>query len=98
MSTADSQPRTQQPMHVFDVYARSEQGRILHFDVILPVNDPELALASARTWLQSIGHENASVQAENCAFCHTEAETPPQFEEEIRERGYAIYKMEGCPR
>lgn len=85
------------PIHVFDVYAKTTQGRILHFDVVLPVNDPERALASAREWLVSIGHEQAIVNAENCCFCHSEATAPATMRADIEKRGYAIYKMEGCP-
>lgn len=85
------------PIHVFDVYAKTAQGRILHFDVILPVNDPERALAAAREWLVSIGHEQASVNAENCCFCHSEATAPTTMRADIEKQGYAIYKLEGCP-
>ena len=85
------------PIHVFDVYAKTAQGRILHFDVILPVNDSERALASAREWLVSIGHEQASVNAENCCFCHSEVTGPAVMQAEIEKQGFAIYKLEGCP-
>ncbi|HIF53316.1 MAG TPA: DUF2024 family protein, partial [Candidatus Nitrosopelagicus sp.] len=29
-------------------------------------------------------------------FCHTQ-EAPPQVENEIKEKGFYIQKMEGCP-
>lgn len=89
---------TQSPIHVYDVWAKSAAGRTLHFDVILPVRDDELALQSAKTWLTSIGEENASVTAQTCAFCHTEAEASPEMAADIARDGYAIYKMEGCPK
>lgn len=86
------------PIHVYDTYARSSRGAILHFDVALTVKDDALALQYAREWLASIGHPDAQVGAENCCFCHTEAAAPPQMQQEIEEKGYAIHKLEGCPR
>ncbi|CAI8805947.1 DUF2024 family protein [Methylocaldum szegediense] len=85
-------------IHVFDTYARSASGKIMHFDVVLPENDPEKALACAREWLKSIGEEHAVVNAENCAYCHSEPQAPAEMQKDIETKGYAIYKMEGCPR
>ena len=65
---------TQSPIHVYDVWAKSAAGRTLHFDVILPVRDDALALQSAKTWLASIGEDNASVTAQTCAFCKRPAQ------------------------
>lgn len=84
-------------VHVYDVWAKSAAGRTMHFDVLLPVQDAALALQSAQAWLASIGEENASVSAQTCCFCHTEAAAPPALAEELQRQGYAIYKMEGCP-
>jgi hypothetical protein len=85
-------------IYVFDTFAKSATGRILHFDVVLPENDSAKALESARYWLQSIGETNAMVNAENCAYCHSEPTAPTEMLDEIRSRGYAIFKLEGCPR
>ena len=57
-----------------------------------------LNLQSAKTWLTSIGEENASVTTQTCAFCHTEAEASPEMAAHIAHGGHAIYKMEGCPK
>lgn len=85
-------------VYVFDTFARSTSGRILHFDVVLPTQDQGLALASARDWLGSIGEPDAEVRAESCAYCHSEPTAPPEMLEAIQARGYAIYKLEGCPK
>ena len=82
--------------HVFDTYARTREGRIMHFDVILDDKDAGKALRSAREWLASIGEDDASVSQENCCFCHS-TEAPEDMRKEIGARGYAIYKLEGCP-
>lgn len=94
MSTTHS---TATPIHVFDVHAKTAQGRLMHFDVILPENNHARALATARDWLTSIGHAEATVTAGNCCFCHSEATAPAPILAAIEEQGYAIFKMEGCP-
>lgn len=85
-------------IHIFDTFARTATGRIMHFDVVLPENDPAQALWAARDWLLSIGESGAIVNAENCAYCHSEPDAPPGMLGEITARGYAIYRLEGCPR
>jgi len=83
--------------HVFDTYAKTAQGRIMHFDVVLDEKDCAKALGYAKAWLESIGVHNAVVTQENCVFCHS-AETPPDLRMQIDSQGYGIYKLEGCPK
>ncbi|NOT13146.1 MAG: DUF2024 family protein [Methylococcaceae bacterium] len=82
--------------HVYDTYAKTSKGRVMHFDVVLDEQDQTLALNYAKEWLESIGHADAIVTQENCCFCHS-AEAPPELRKQINEQGYAIYKLEGCP-
>ena len=84
-------------IHVFDTYATRKNGRIMHFDVVLAERDDAKALASARQWLASLGETDAEVSQERCCYCHSEEQAPPQIEQEISDRGYAIYRLEGCP-
>lgn len=83
--------------HVFDTYARTAQGKIMHFDVVLDEKDVEKALNYAKIWLESIGIHHAIVTQENCVFCHS-TEAPPDLRKQIDSQGYAIYKLEGCPK
>ena len=83
--------------HVYDTYAKTANGRIMHFDVVLDQQNQALALSHAKAWLSSIGHPDAIVTLENCAFCHS-AEAPPELRRQIDSQGYAIYKLEGCPK
>lgn len=83
--------------HVYDTYAKTAIGRIMHFDVVLDEQDNDKALQYAKEWLANIGHADATVSQENCAFCHS-AEAPPELRVQIDSQGYAIYKLEGCPR
>jgi hypothetical protein len=85
-------------VHVFDTYARTQKGRILHFDVVIPEKDPALALTHAKDWLARIGEEGATVSQENCVYCHSETTAPDFIVEQIARRGYGIMKLEGCPR
>ena len=85
-------------IYVFDTYAKSATGRILHFDVVLPEKDHAQAVRSARDWLRSIGEPEASVSAENCCYCHSEPSAPEEIQSQIRSRGYGIFKLEGCPK
>jgi Domain of unknown function (DUF2024) len=84
-------------IHVFDTYATRRNGRIMHFDVVLPVKDAAKALSCAIHWLGSIGEEGALVTQERCCYCHSEATAAQAMEQAIAEWGYAIYPMEGCP-
>jgi len=83
--------------HVYDTFAKTSKGITMHFDVVLDQQDQGLALTYAKEWLQSIGHADATVAQENCCFCHS-AEATPEMREQINVQGYAIYKMEGCPK
>lgn len=83
--------------HVFDTYAKTTKGRIMHFDVVLDEKDQDKALHFARLWLHSIGQEDATLSQENCCFCHS-TEAPPELRKQIDDQGYAIFKLEGCPK
>jgi hypothetical protein len=83
--------------HVFDTYAKNDRGQIMHFDVVMDDNDAIKALAYAKIWLESIGVQNPVVTQENCMYCHS-AEAPPELRRQIDSQGYAIYKLEGCPK
>lgn len=85
-------------IHVFDTYAKSGAGRIMHFDVVLAENDPVKALESAKIWLKGIGEESATVSPAGCCYCHSEPTAPAELLAEIEARGFAIYKLEGCPK
>jgi Domain of unknown function (DUF2024) len=83
--------------HIYDTYVKTSSGRIMHFDVVLDEQDQAKALSYAKEWLAGIGHPDAIVTQENCAFCHT-AEAPPDIRKQIDNQGYGIYKLEGCPK
>jgi hypothetical protein len=83
--------------HVFDTYAKTAQGKKLHFNVVLDEQDQQKAIAYAKQWLAGIGLEDAVVTPENCYFYHS-LEAPTDMRADIDKNGYVIYKMEGCPK
>ena len=70
----------------------------MHFDVVIDENDPEKALECARHWLKSIGQADATVTQKTCYFCHSVDQMPAEMRRQIDDVGYAIYKLEGCPK
>jgi len=83
--------------HVFDTYAKTSKGRIMHFNVVLDENNQEKALNYAKHWLARIGEAQAILDANNCYLCHS-GEAPAEIRKQIAVHGYAIFKLEGCPK
>jgi len=69
----------------------------MHFDVAVPEGKGNtFAVESGKKWLESIGEKDAKITSEECTMCHTQGCTEEQ-EKEIKEKGYTIIKMDGCP-
>ena len=83
--------------HDFDTYVKTAQNQKLHFNVVLDEEDQQQAMLYAKHWLASIGLDDAVVTPENCYFYHS-LEAPEALRAQIDQQGYAIYKMEGCPK
>ncbi|NWJ29952.1 DUF2024 family protein, partial [Marine Group I thaumarchaeote] len=49
-----------------------------------------------KEWLKSVGEEKAEMTTNECQFCHSQ-NAPEPVEQAIKEKGYFIQKMEGCP-
>lgn len=82
---------------VYDTYARSAKGGIMHFDVLVEKGTaPAAAFAYAQKWLASIGENPAGLEQSRCSFCHTE-NAHPVVEKSVRDHGHFILQMEGCP-
>jgi len=83
-------------IHVYDTYVKAADGHTMHFDVITGEKDHEKALTYGKEWLKSIGEENSTMTTNECQFCHSQG-APEPVEKEIKDQGYFIQKMEGCP-
>ena len=83
-------------IYVYDTYVKAKDGHTMHFDVYSGVQDDAKAVEQAKQWLETIGEEDAVITSKECQFCHSQG-APPPVENEIKEKGFFIYKMEGCP-
>ncbi len=84
-------------LDVFDVYITQNNGKKMHFDVLLPQGGTEQdAEIYAIEWLKSIRVQTDSIRLDNCRFCHSET-AYPDIEQTVSADGYAILQMEGCP-
>ena len=82
---------------VWDTYVPRKDGRIMHFDIIVPaeLKDTAQIFAYGRAYLRTKGEEGQPLTSHNCRFCHIE-NVRPAWEKAIREKGYAIHEMENC--
>ncbi len=83
-------------IHVYDTYVKAADGHTMHFDVITSEKDHEKAITYGKEWLSSIGEGQADMTTSECQFCHSES-APEPVEQAIKEKGYFIQKMQGCP-
>jgi Domain of unknown function (DUF2024) len=82
---------------VYDTYVTKKDGRIMHFDVIVEASTPhEKAIEYGKEFLQKVDQGGQKMSQEECQFCHIQ-EAPPMVERSIKDDGYYIQKMEGCP-
>jgi len=83
-------------VEIHDTYVKGKKGE-MHFDVAVPKGKGNaFAVESGKKWLESIGEKDAVITSKECTMCHTQGCTDEQ-EKEIKEQGYAIIKMSGCP-
>ena len=82
---------------IWDTYVTKRDGNIMHFDIIVPVeiNDPELIYTYGKEYLRRKGQEDQPFTSKESQFCHIEA-VKAEWEQDIKERGYAIVEMENC--
>ena len=82
---------------VYDSYANTTDGRLMHFDVFVETGtSADAALRFGRDWLTQIGESAEGLQQSRCNFCHSEMANP-NVQQAIEDNGYYILQMEGCP-
>lgn len=83
---------------VYDSYAQSKQGHIMHFDVFVESGtSKDKAYAYGCAWLAEIGEDANGLDQSKCNFCHTE-QANINVQTTIKDEGYYILQMEGCPK
>jgi hypothetical protein len=82
---------------VYDTYVTKKDGKTMHFDVVVEASTPhEKAIEYGMQYLGASGQAGQKMTQEECQFCHIQA-APPFVENAIKQNGYWIQKMEGCP-
>jgi hypothetical protein len=82
---------------VYDTYVRRNDGRLMHFDILVPttMSDQEQVLTYGRKYLAGKGVEVERLTSRECRFCHIES-APAEIEAAVNRDGYYIIEMENC--
>lgn len=82
---------------VWDTYVTKKDGTIMHFDIIAPIEirDANVIYIFGKEYLNFKNQENQPLTSNECRFCHIET-IKPQWELDIKQKGYYIYEMENC--
>lgn len=93
----ESQNQTKMKVAVWDTYVTRKDGKIMHFDIIAPENvkDTAVIYAYGKEYLKAKGQEGQPLTSQECRFCHVR-EVFPEWESDIKKKGYYILEMENC--
>lgn len=82
---------------VWDTYVIKKDGSVMHFDIIAPqeIKDRTVIYRYGKNYLRSKGQDGQALTSKECRFCHMES-ARPQWETEIKQKGYFILEMENC--
>lgn len=82
---------------VFDTYVRRPDGRMMHFDILVPNEgrDHATVVAHGRTYLAGKGIPNRSLSTAECRFCHIE-QARAAVRRDIERAGFSILELEHC--
>jgi len=83
-------------IHVYDTYVEAADVHTIHFVVITGEKDHDKAITYGKELLQSVNEGESEMTTNECTFCHSQG-APEPVEQAIKEKGYFIQKMEGCP-
>ena len=82
---------------VWDTYVTKKDGSVMHFDIIAPseIKDTTVIYNYGKEYLKVKNQQGQPLTSKECRFCHIET-VKPQWEAEIRQKGYFIIEMENC--
>lgn len=87
----------QMEVEIHDTYVKNKKGKTMHFDVVVEKGKGNAyAVESGKKWLESIDEKDAVITSKECTYCHTQ-DTQTKIIDEIKDKGYSIITMEGCP-
>lgn len=82
---------------VFDTYVLREDGRRMHFDILVPDEDKTEAkvFAFGETYLRARGINAGPLTTRECRFCHIESANEV-VAQAVSTDGFAILELEHC--
>ena len=81
---------------VFDTYVTRKNGRVMHFDIIVPTGTTEASVYEfGKSYLKKKAEEGQALDSKQCQFCHVE-HLQAYMENDIKKNGYYILEMQGC--
>lgn len=82
---------------VWDTYVKRENGKIMHFDILVPddLTDADKVYTFGDAYLATKAFETGKLNASLCKLCHIEQASPAMVAE-IQRKGYSIIEMENC--
>jgi len=82
---------------VWDTYVTKKDESVMHFDIIVPedIKDTAVIYDYGKDYLKNKGQDGLVLNSKECKFCHIE-HIRPQWEIEIKQKGYFIIEIENC--
>lgn len=81
---------------IWDTYVTRQNGLIMHFDIIVPVEtSEEKVIDFGRKYLKIKNETDGLLSSNECNWCHNEI-ADPLITEAITTNGYFIAEITGC--
>lgn len=82
---------------VWDTYVQRENGKVMHFDILVPkeLNEPSKVFDFGNAYLKTKPFKTNKLTTKECQFCHIEQATQ-EIEVAIIDKGYFIIEMQNC--
>lgn len=81
-------------VQIWDSYALSDSGRVLHFDIVVAesTTDTQTILQFGKAYLKEIGFTGPDLNTSRCQFCHVE-EPSEEMIRNIKDKSYDIIDL-----
>ena len=82
---------------VWDTYVKREDGRRMHFDILVPddLKEERIIFGFGKDYLKTKALKNQVLSTNECRFCHIEQASKKMLDA-IKTKCYAIIEMENC--
>ena len=79
-------------VHVYDTHVTTEDGRYLHFDVLVDDANVKNVGDYIQKYLKSLHVEQSKISSNRCNFCHSEIANP-EVQQDIADQGHSILPL-----